>query len=282
MKNFVSVIIPTYNRSSFLTKAITSVLNQSYTHLELIVVDDGSTDDTADVVHTFKAKSTVPVRYIYQENRGPASARNKGMASAQFDFIAFLDSDDWFHKNKIALQLSAMEKNIECNISHTQEIWYRRGLHLNQKKKHKKDEGDIYRRCLELCAVGMSTIMMHKRLIEVIGWFDEQMPCCEDYDYWLRASSRFPFLLIDEPLTYKSGGRTDQVSSIHRIGIDKFRIQAIEKILNMPGLTDQQYRQALCELEKKCTLYGNGCKKHGRDEEGEYYLDLPNRFQPVT
>jgi glycosyltransferase involved in cell wall biosynthesis len=280
MKKFVSIIIPTYNRGGYLPQAIASVLNQRHPYLELIVVDDGSNDDTADVVQAFKAGSVVPVRYMYQENSGPASARNLGMAAASFDHIAFLDSDDWFHKDKIALQLSAMEKKSAFLISHTQEIWYRRGSHLNQKKKHRKDEGDIFKRCLELCAVGMSTVMMHKSLIEAVGWFDQEMPCCEDYDYWLRTSVRFPFLLIDEPLTCKNGGRPDQVSSIHRTGIDKFRIKAIEKILNMTILTDRQYRLAFDELEKKCSLYGNGCKKHGRDEEGEYYLALPNRFRP--
>ena len=222
MEKFVSVIIPTYNRIVRLQKAIDSVLSQVYANLELVVVDDGSSDDTAQLLSSYEKKIDRRFVTVYQENRGPAAARNRGVAESSSEYLAFLDSDDWLHPDKIGLQLAAMERTRDCLISHTQEIWYRNGTLLNQKHRHRKDSGDIFNRCLELCAVSMSTVMMKRELIEQMGGFDEQLPCCEDYDYWLRISATVPFLLLDNALTYKDGGRTDQVSSIHRTGMDRY------------------------------------------------------------
>jgi len=277
MENYVSVIIPTYNRSKLLKKAIESVLNQSHNNLELIVVDDGSDDDTPALIDWYQKRNQQKIIFVQQENRGPAAARNRGIAAAGHDLIAFLDSDDRLHRDKIGLQVAAMEKESDYLVSHTQEIWYRHGRLLNQKARHRKESGYIFGRCLDLCAVGMSTVMIRRQLIEQVGLFDEQLPCCEDYDYWLRVSAKLPFLLIDRPLTSKDGGRSDQVSFIHRTGIDKYRIHAIEKILASGMLNADQYRMAWEELVKKCGIYGNGCIKHGRSTEGEYYLSLPAR-----
>ena len=175
-----------------------------------------------------------------------------------------------------------MQKEPDYLVSHTQEVWYRNGRLLNQKARHRKESGYIFDRCLDLCAVGMSTVMIRRQLIEQVGLFDEQLPCCEDYDYWLRVSVKLPFLLIDKPLTTKDGGRTDQVSCIHRTGIDKYRIRAIEKILASGMLNADQYSMAWDELVNKCRIYGNGCIKHGRSTEGEYYLSLPGRYSLPT
>ncbi len=278
MEKFVSVIIPTYNRSLLLRKAIDSVLNQTHGNLELVIVDDGSDDDTGDLIDRFIKKSAARIVAVHQENKGPAAARNRGIAASSAEYIAFLDSDDWLHPDKIIRQLAVMEGDDNCLISHTQEIWYRNGMVLNQKNKHRKESGSIFHRCLDLCAVSMSTVMLKKKLIEQVGIFDENLPCCEDYDYWLRVSAQFPFLLADEALTYKDGGRTDQVSCIHRAGMDRYRIQAIAKILESGKLSASQYRLALHELEKKCRIYGNGCIKHGRPEEGKKYLSLPSQY----
>ena len=278
MENCVSVIIPTYNRSRLLKKAVESVLNQSHTGLELVVVDDGSDDDTPIIIDQYQKRNQRKIIFVQQNNGGPAAARNRGIAAAGCDFIAFLDSDDWLHRDKIRLQVAAMQKETAYLVSHTQEIWYRHGKLLNQKIRHRKESGYIFGRCLDLCAVGMSTVMIRRQLIEQVGLFDEQLPCCEDYDYWLRVSAKLPFLLIDRPLTSKDGGRSDQISFLHRTGIDKYRIRAIEKILASGMLNADQYRMAWEELVKKCGIYGNGCIKHGRSTEGEYYLSLPARY----
>ena len=275
MEKFISVIIPTYNRKRLLKKAIDSVLAQTYPYFELIVVDDGSEDNTSELV----ANCSADIVYIKQANKGPAAARNRGIQAARHNLVAFLDSDDWFAADKLQVQIAAMQENPAYLVSHTQETWYRHGKHLNQKKKHMKNSGDIFRQSLEICAVGMSTVMMHREIFDRYGLFDEEFPCCEDYELWLRVSAEQKFLLVDKPLTQKDGGRDDQLSSIYRMGMDKFRIKAIMKILESSSLTEKQKHLALHELERKCMIYGNGCIKHGRDAEGAYYLRLPDMIR---
>jgi glycosyltransferase involved in cell wall biosynthesis len=267
----VSVIIPTYNRAQRLGKAIDSVLAQSHQDFELIVVDDGSEDNTDELIGNYNSD----IVYIRQENSGAAAARNRGIEKARYNLLAFLDSDDWFAENKLKTQIQAMNRNPSCLISHTNEIWYRNGQILNQKLKHKKSSGDIFAQSLELCAVGMSTIMIHKEIFDRYGFFDEGYPCCEDYEFWLRISAEEKFLLVEEPLTSKDGGRDDQLSAIYRTGMDKFRIKAIMKTLASGRLTEEQSGIARRELERKCRIYGTGCIKHGRAEEGRYFLNLP-------
>jgi glycosyltransferase involved in cell wall biosynthesis len=267
----VSVIIPTYNRAQRLGKAIDSVLAQSHQDFELIVVDDGSEDNTDELIGNYNSD----IVYIRQENSGAAAARNRGIEKARYNLLAFLDSDDWFAENKLKTQIEAMNRNPSCLISHTNEIWYRNGQILNQKLKHKKSSGDIFAQSLELCAVGMSTIMIHKEIFDRYGFFDEGYPCCEDYEFWLRISAEEKFLLVKEPLTSKDGGRDDQLSAIYRTGMDKFRIKAIMKTLASGRLTEEQTGIARRELERKCRIYGTGCIKHGRAEEGRYFLNLP-------
>jgi glycosyltransferase involved in cell wall biosynthesis len=267
----VSVIIPTYNRAKRLRKAVDSVLAQSHQDFELIVVDDGSDDNTAELIENHSSD----IVYIRQENRGPAAARNRGIEKARYNLLAFLDSDDWFAENKLKIQIEAMRQKPSYLISHTDEIWYRNGRILNQKLKHKKYSDDIFAQSLELCAVGMSTVMIRKEVFERYGFFDEEYPCCEDYEFWLRISAEEKFLLVEKPLTLKDGGRADQVSTIYRTGMDKFRIQAIMKILASGRLTEDRIGIARRELARKCRIYGTGCIKHGRAEEGKYYLNLP-------
>jgi glycosyltransferase involved in cell wall biosynthesis len=270
MEKFVSIIIPTYNRAYCLETAIDSVLAQTYPYFELIVVDDGSEDKTENLALKYKSDIT----YIRQENKGPAAARNKGVQAARYDLLAFLDSDDRFTEKKLEVQIRAMQENPAYLISHTQEIWYRKGRILNQKIRHRKNGGDIFNQSLELCAVGMSTVLLHRRIFERYGHFDEEFPCCEDYEFWLRVGAAENFLLVDQPLTIKDGGRDDQVSSVYRVGMDKFRIRALMKMLASGCLAAGQKEAAISALQRKCMIYGAGCIKHGRDEEGRYYLNL--------
>lgn len=266
----ISVIIPTFNRALFLGAAIDSVLSQTYKNIELIVVDDGSNDNTKEILKSYGDK----LKYCFQENKGPASARNRGIEESSAEFIAFLDSDDRWDKNKLSIQLEEMQQNPDYLLSHTQEVWYKNGKLLNQKEKHKKFGGFIFDKCLPLCAIGMSTVMVRRELFEKIGLFDESFPCCEDYDLWLKLSVKFPVLFIDRPLTSKNGGRPDQVSVRYAQGMDRFRIQSIKRLLDENSLDSRQRALALDELQKKCRIYGEGCIKHGKETEGNNYLNL--------
>ncbi|MCL2790274.1 MAG: glycosyltransferase family 2 protein [Desulfobulbus sp.] len=275
----ISAIIPTHNRASFLERAIGSVLAQRRACDELIVVDDGSTDATATLVERMAAGAAVPVRLVRQRNQGAAAARNTGIRLAQGQLLAFLDSDDWWLPDKLVMQAAAMAVRPEALIAHTREIWFRRGRWVNQKKKHDPPTGDIFAASLRMCVVGMSTVMARRELFDRYGLFDESLPCCEDYDLWLRVGCREPFLLIPEPLTGKDGGRDDQLSVIHRQGMDVFRIRSLCALLDSGVLRSGQRREAVAELARKCRIYGQGCTKHGRPEEGERYLSLATHYQ---
>jgi glycosyltransferase involved in cell wall biosynthesis len=270
----VSVIIPAYNRCRHLPGAIASVLAQDYPDLELLIVDDGSTDTTPELLQGYGSS----IRVLSQENRGVAAARNAGIHAARYDLLAFLDSDDRFAPGKLARQAEAMLRAPEYLVSHTDEIWYRQGKLLNQKKKHARAGGNLFSRSLELCVVGMSTVMARREFFARVGPFDEELPCCEDYDLWLRAGRRLEFLHLPAPLTIKHGGRPDQLSRSHRIGMDRYRIKALLKLLADGGLTAEQELQTRKELARKCLIYGRGCLRHGREPEGGRYLRLAGEF----
>jgi glycosyltransferase involved in cell wall biosynthesis len=275
----ISVIVPTYNRESYLGRSLASVLDQRLPCDELIVVDDGSTDGTVSVVERIAADSPVPLRLLCQENRGAAAARNTGIRAAKGELLAFLDSDDWWLPGKLALQAAAMNANPRILISHTREVWFRRGQRVNQKKKHDPPDGAIFSASLAMCVVGMSTVMARREMFERYGLFDETLPCCEDYELWLRVGCKEPFLLVPEPLTGKDGGREDQLSVIHRMGMDVYRIRALCTLVDAGCLTPDQHRAAVVELVRKCGIYGQGCIKHGRPEEGRRYQRLAEHYK---
>jgi len=270
----ISVIIPTYNREPFLERSIGSVLAQRLACGELIVVDDGSTDNTVALIERLAAGAAVPIRLVCQRNLGAAAARNTGIRLARGQLLAFLDSDDWWLPDKLAVQAAAMADRPEFLVAHTREIWFRRGVRVNQHKKHDPPGGDIFAASLRMCVVGMSTVMARRELFDRHGLFDESLPCCEDYDFWLRIGCREPFLLVPDRLTGKDGGRADQLSAIHRQGMDIFRIRALVALLEAGRLRPDQRRAAVAELARKCRIYGQGCAKHGRPEEAAHYLNL--------
>lgn len=258
--------------------AIDSVLTQTHPVDELLVIDDGSTDETSELFDIIQAEAPVPLHYHYQDNRGAAAARNTGIDKASGDLICFLDSDDRWHRKKIEIQARAMQQQPGYLISHTREIWYRNGKRVNQKKKHDPPHGEIFARSLAMCIVGMSTVMVRKELFTRFGAFDPTLVCCEDYDLWLRVSCKIPFLLIPSPLTIKDGGREDQLSAQYRMGMDRYRIRALCSLIDSRSLTREQSGMARGELAKKCRIYGKGCIKHGRRQEGEQYLQLAGQY----
>jgi GT2 family glycosyltransferase len=268
----VSVIIPTYNRGWIIKEAIDSVLAQTYKGYELIVVNDGSTDETAAVLNQYSGRLQV----IDQENQGVSSARNRGIASSSGELIALLDSDDLWLPEKLDRQVAFFREYPQALICQTQEIWVRNGKRVNPGKRHKKLSGKIFVPSLSLCLVSPSAVMFRKELSGMVGLFDENLPACEDYDLWLRVSSRFPVHLIDEFLIIKRGGHSDQLS--RSPGLDKYRIEAIKKIIHQGKLTKDQQRAAVAKLKEKCLIYAAGCQKRGRLKEARDYIRLADCF----
>lgn len=271
----VSVIIPTFNRATKVVRAISSAVNQTCSELEIIVVDDGSTDGTKKLVAQFLDR----INYItHSGNLGVSPARNTGIRHSTAPFIAFLDSDDYWMPEKLEIQLNYFETHAQAQVCQTEEIWIKRGKRVNPRKKHLKPSGDIFEPSLKLCLVSPSAVMLRRSLLEEVGLFDEGLPVCEDYDLWLRIACRYPVYLIKQPLIIKEGGHPDQLSSRYR-GMDRFRIRALVKLIDSGILNERQFDAAIKELSIKCTIYGNGCVKRGRQEEGEYYLNLPEKLK---
>jgi len=272
MKPEVSVIIPTFNRSLTTRRALESVLKQTHQNFELIVVDDGSSDESDKTLAHIHG-----IRYIKQRHLGVSAARNRGLQEAQANLVAFLDSDDSWLPTKLEQQVAFFAEKPRSWVMQTEEIWIRNGNRVNPLKKHQKKGGWIFNDCLPLCIVSPSAIMMRRELFEKVGHFDETLPACEDYDLWLRIAAKFPIDLLSEPLVVKTGGHSDQLSRTIPT-LDRYRIQSLEKLLYSNYFSREQRKQALLELKKKCQIYGNGCLKRGKKEEGKVYLALPKQF----
>lgn len=269
----VSVVVTTYNRKNFLRPAVMSVLNQDYKDKEVIVIDDGSNDSS------FKEIEDLPVRYIWKENGGISSARNRGIEVVEGDFIAFLDVDDLWKKKKLSTQMAMMDEE-GYDVSYTDEIWIRNGKHLNQKSIHKKYSGFIFDKCLPLCIISPSSVVMKRTVFDSVGLFDERMVVCEDYDMWLRVTAKYPVLFIEKKLIIKQGGHEDQLSKRYP-AMDRFRIESIARILDHDVLDQCMRNAAVKQLAKKCHIYMQGALKRGKDEEAQYYLNLIERYSAM-
>jgi len=264
----ISVIVPTYNRKNFLKKAIDSVKNQTKPPAEIIIIDDGSNDGTDQMV----ARDYPELKYFWQGNSGISSARNLGIKNSSGDWIAFLDSDDEWLPKKLEVQSEEIEKNPELCICHSNEIWIRNGRRVNPKKIHQKFGGYIFEKCLPLCVISPSSVIIHRSIFKQYGDFDTSLPACEDYDLWLRICAFLPVLYIDEPLIIKHGGHEDQLSKKHW-GMDRFRIAALEKVMNNPSIDNCYKNSARNILHTKLKILINGAEKRGKkDNEMEQYL----------
>ena len=286
-KPLVSVVIPTFNRGYCLEESIRSVLQQSFVDFELIVVDDGSTDNTSELVARFPAVKLIRL----EKNRGVSFARNRGMVEAQGDCIAFLDSDDLWEKDKLASQVKWIEQGFHA--VYTDEIWIRNRVRVNPMNKHRKYSGDIFRYCLPLCIVSPSSVLLRAEVLREVGGFDESMPVCEDYDLWLRIAKHYPFHFIAEKLIVKRGGHEDQLSRKYW-GMDRWRVYALEKLLQENKLDGEQSDRVVLLKEnrlkkeqkelvvtmliEKCEILINGFGKRGKNQEKEHYRNLVARY----
>lgn len=256
----ISVIIPTYNRLEVLPRAIESVLNQTYRNFELIVVDDGSTDGTRQ-----RYEDDPRIIYLLRENGGVSAARNSGIEIATGTYIAFLDSDDEWLPRKLEYQIALFKGAPELGFVHTEEIWIRDGVRVNQMKKHRKYGGWLYQRSLPLCVISPSTVMMLKEIFERHGGFDEEYVAGEDYDLWLRITPYYEGGFIEEPLIKKYGGHDDQLSKLW--GIDAYRVRSMEKMIIEHQLDQSDRAATLKLLIKKLKILIKGYTKHNRLEQ---------------
>lgn len=272
----ISVIIPTFNRSHTLSRALDSVMKQSYPIHEIIVIDDGSTDNTLALIQAGFPSITV----IEQANKGVSNARNRGIKQATGDWIALLDSDDEWLPDKLLHQTDRLSAAPEYKVCHTEEIWVRNSTRVNQMNKHQKSGGHIFQQCLPLCAMSPSSILIHRYLFDELGPFDETLPACEDYEMWLRITASNPVLFIDQPQIIKHGGHEDQLSRKYW-GMDRFRIYALDKTLKNITLSMTDRQAAISMLLEKARIYQQGALKRGKQAEAEHYHSLIDHYSAI-
>ncbi|GJM06242.1 MAG: glycosyl transferase [marine bacterium B5-7] len=269
----IAVIIPTYNRAALLERALTSVIAQTYPATEIIVVDDGSTDNTQQLIQ----ENYPQIRYLHQTNMGVSAARNTGINVTTCDWVCLLDSDDSWQTDKLEKQCKALTENPDYLLCHTNETWFRNGEILNQGKKHTKHGGNVFLYCLPLCAISPSSVIIKRELFTSVGLFDENLPACEDYDMWLRICCQHPVLFLDDALTNKFGGHEDQLSRQHW-GMDRFRIMALQKCIETQNLNDFDRAAAIDMLLDKVSLFLKGADKHGKNSYCEKFEALAKRY----
>ncbi|MNI22216.1 UDP-Glc:alpha-D-GlcNAc-diphosphoundecaprenol beta-1,3-glucosyltransferase WfgD [compost metagenome] len=196
----ISVIIPTHNRSNFISHAIQSVLDQTYKDYEIIVVDDGSTDDTRERVKAFGDR----VRYIYQRNQGPSAARNTGIRNAKGKYIAFCDSDDRFLPSKLEKQKEFVRKHRDCAFLYTH--YYNvndKGEILKLRKPTTCKNREHLQYCLftRKFTIRTSTLLVHRKCFQKAGLFNEKYWYSQDWDMWLRLAAYYRGYCLEKPLS---------------------------------------------------------------------------------
>ena len=265
----ISVIIPTYNRCDLLKRAINSVIKQTITPKEIIIVDNGSTDQTYQMVSSLFPE----INYFIEKKRGVSAARNKGILESKSKWIAFLDSDDAWKPTKLEKQMEfSIFNQDKYRIIHTDETWYRNKKFLNQLKKHKKSGGNIFKNSLQLCCISPSSVVLKKQIFDDYGLFDEKLEVCEDYDMWIRITSKEEVGFLDSPLVLKYGGHSDQLSKKFW-GMDRFRIKSLEKNLKNEHFSKSQKINVLDTLIEKLTIVSDGALKRGNKEIFKKYND---------
>ena len=196
----VSVIMPVFNRETLISRAIKSVLDQTYNNIELFVIDDGSSDGTRLVCEGFVGDSRF--HYFFQENSGQSAARNLGIKKSRGEFIAFLDSDNYWSLNKIESQISFFYNNPNFDILYSDIIPIDEHGNRLQRKTFKKFSGRILNNLLCYNFVTNNTALVRRKCFDELGGFDESLRCAEDYDLWLRFAVRYRFLHHPEAVTY--------------------------------------------------------------------------------
>ena len=271
----ISVVIPSYNRKELIKRSINSVNNQTIKPFEIIVVDDGSFDGTEEMIK----RNYDFIKFIKQKNKGVSAARNFGIKVSSGEWICFLDSDDEWKNDKLEKQIIAMKSNPGYKFFHSNEIWVKNGKRINQKKKHKKYGGDIFDKCLDMCRISPSSVLIDKTIFDDVGIFNENLVICEDYELWLRICDKYNVFFINEPLIIKYGGHQGQLSySVD--SIEYHRIKALEYLMSS-NLKEKNKDHAIKMLISKITIYLNGLIKRGKKHEIALYeekIKVWNKF----
>lgn len=272
----VDVIIPTFNRAQVMTRAIDSVLAQTYKNYILHVVDDGSNDDTQSVLEKYKNHPNVVIHY--QENAGVSSARNLAAFNSDAQWICFLDSDDEWMPNKLEVQIIYLSDHPEIEFLHSEELWIRNGKRVNPKIKHLKSNDNIFERSLDFCIISPSTVILKRELFLKHRGFDTQFVVCEDYDLWLKILLTDTIGFIPTALIEKHGGHADQLSTKF-VAMDYWRIISLVNLFKSHDA--QEYQKELIKnvILKKSELL---LKSYIKYENQKSYAEIEEALASIA
>jgi len=268
----VSVIIPTFNRRDYITIALDSVLAQTYKDYEIIIIDDGSSDDTREILKPYRDN----LRYFYQENRGIAPSRNRGIEEARGDYIALLDSDDYWLPEKLEHQVNGFRENPQCGMIAT------RCSSIDPSGRFRKHNrpgksGWVLLDLFKANFIRTSSAMITRECLTTVGLFDESLTECEEYDLWLRIAKHYPISFINDPLTVYTdnphGVSTD--SLVGRL----IRLKVLEKEYLKESIPSALYRKRLAQNYRQV---GRHFLKRGKKEEGKRYLRHALALNPTN
>lgn len=238
----ISIITPTYNREAFLPAAIESVLAQSYKEFELIIVDDGSTDNSRELINTYAEKDS-RVRYLYQENQRQSVARNYALSIAKGDFICFLDSDNYWPHDKLEKSLKAFEQYPDADIVYGDCITIdEQGseLHRNNMRRY---SGKIAALLLKDNFVSMNTTMTRRKCFNEMGGMSGKRRVADDYDLWLKFSARYRFQYIPDFLAYYRV-MENQISSNKKLRFETNENIILDFLAAYPDVVNEQEKKA--------------------------------------
>jgi glycosyltransferase involved in cell wall biosynthesis len=234
----VSVIIPTYNSARYLVEALESVLAQTFRDVEVLVIDDGSTDETPEIMKRYGE----PVRYLRQENAGVAAARNRGIGESSGKYIAFLDADDTWYPQKLERQMAALANGTGYRACYSTFLEVKADLTPIGVRRIKRQGSTIEDLLLRGNVVGsICTVVAERSLFDTVGGFDPDLSQCADWDMWVRLAAQTEFIYLDEPLvTYRQHGM-NMSRNAPLLETDSLRV--LEKGFAMPGLLASLQRQ---------------------------------------
>jgi glycosyltransferase involved in cell wall biosynthesis len=267
----VSVIIPTFNRRDYLPIALDSVLAQTYTDYEIVIIDDGSTDDTRDILFPYEQR----IRYFYQQNSGIAAARNRGIEESRGMYLALLDSDDYWLPGKLACQVEGLEKNPQWGMVATRCSSISPDGRFRRHNRPGKS-GWILIDLFKSNFIRTSSAMITRECLDQVGLFDTSLPECEEYDLWLRIAHRYPIGFINQSLTVYTdnphGVSTDSLAGRH------VRIKVLEKEYLRERIPPALYRR---RMARNYHYLGRHYLRRGQPSEGKKYLRQALQLNPL-
>ncbi len=275
----ISIILPTFNRPNMTIRALNSIVKQTYRHFELIVIDDGSFDNTYDRINDYlKTQQNIKYKLIKKTNKGVSHARNIGLRLAQYDWVAFLDSDDEWLPSRLQTQVNYINKTPDCHWVYSDEQWVKDGVVIPVKPNScKKYHGAVLKKAIDRCFIGCSTVLIRKSHIEDVGGFNENFPACEDYDLWLKLLSKYKVDYIDQKLVTRFGGHDDQLSrAFHSMNL--WRLKSVANLLEKSHLNEPERSYAENFIKSKAPQLMNGYKKYNNPEQLQEVADILNKL----